>query len=935
MIDVDVLLNVPGYSTSELPKHVTAMSLDRDTRLSLATIAGRLGTTSKLSRPARDEKAKDLYGVASSVLSSHKSGGVGVGVGVGVGGSSSAPPLSALAVQNAADSLTDALFLCSGGGKDTVLFKQQAHSLRAACWRRAGRHDWSIADLTLSLTFALCGSSSAAVSLRRALEKGEEEHGNNTDFYFYDTLQPQIPVDAQGAAAEAMAVSVADRFAARGASLAASGSFDDAVKDFHACIVLQPRHWGYRYNRAVLLCDHSSPPRLYEAEEDLVKAILVVRGELEVASPHRGNKKAAATSYPAATASPTHAVMSALVPSSPALPPTGAPLLSDGGGGDLSRVLSRLLLYRGSVRVKLGGVSHLSGAVLDLQEALASDAANPNAWSLLSEARYIADDFEGAEAAATKAVDIDWDRPDFFHARGKARLALHHAKKGETPPDPTPEFWEHIDGCVSDLDLAVAIMEAKVERARDEEIHERAMEGLSTVPNEFESSVVNDPKLVPCWILRSRSYVILNQPTKALNDARAALKASPENVEALHQAACVHLLCGEEPAAVEVLNKAIELDPRHKQSLFALARCHMRTGDNVRAGDCLVRCIELGLCTGDTYACLASVRYQQEAFGEAARYCDRAVELGGRGASVYFQRAEARRCVGDYKGAMEDYDTVLNFGLESWRHNAALYFGRGRCLAELGQGVEALSELSAAADLDPLSTDLIMFRGRLLAKLGMHDEAEDAFDRGLTVAKRKVVGEGHHNANDKGKKDGGSLWPLLHGLAHAMYDQKKYAAAGSHFLKALQWATEDHDKHMQAELYYKMGVCMANTNRFSRACGCFSEALKHVREESGDRVLYLHERGKCMQMMKHHNDAILDFSAVVRLCPNDDRAVFRRAWSYKSLGLYESAAEDFHTARMLNPSEKMYALNYQNIGDVETIVLRPSGEERNLDFWKA
>jgi len=85
-------------------------------------------------------------------------------------------------------------------------------------------------------------------------------------------------------------------------------------------------------------------------------------------------------------------------------------------------------------------------------------------------------------------------------------------------------------------------------------------------------------------------------------------------------------------------------------------------------------------------------------------------------------------------------------------------------------------------------------------------------------------------------------------------------------------------------------------------------------------------------MIGDHQAAIDDFNAVIRMKPDDDRAFFRRGWSYKSLGLYELAAEDFEKAKSINPRQKLYNLNYRLIGDIETIILLPPGKERKVIF---
>ncbi len=95
-----------------------------------------------------------------------------------------------------------------------------------------------------------------------------------------------------------------------------------------------------------------------------------------------------------------------------------------------------------------------------------------------------------------------------------------------------------------------------------------------------------------------------------------------------------------------------------------------------------------------------------------------------------------------------------------------------------------------------------------------------------------------------------------------------------------------------------------------------------------DPILFYHERAKCLQMIGKHEDAIEDFSKVIKEKDDDDRAIFRRGWSYNTLGLLLLAAEDIERARRLNPEKQIYEVNYRCIGDVETIILLEAGKER-------
>ena len=74
---------------------------------------------------------------------------------------------------------------------------------------------------------------------------------------------------------------------------------------------------------------------------------------------------------------------------------------------------------------------------------------------------------------------------------------------------------------------------------------------------------------------------------------------------------------------------------------------------------------------------------------------------------------------------------------------------------------------------------------------------------------------------------------------------------------------------------------------------CFLQAVLR----NPDKPHYLHERAKSLQITGEHEKALVDFSRVLEVQPTNARAMFRRAFSFKALKMYEEAAEDFEAAK--------------------------------------
>ena len=69
-------------------------------------------------------------------------------------------------------------------------------------------------------------------------------------------------------------------------------------------------------------------------------------------------------------------------------------------------------------------------------------------------------------------------------------------------------------------------------------------------------------------------------------------------------------------------------------------------------------------------------------------------------------------------------------------------------------------------------------------------------------------------------------------------------------------------------------------------------------------------------MISDHENAIKDFTLVIKKNPKNAHAFFRRAFSHKALKLYDEAAEDFETAKSLDPLNPKLVVNYKKLSGI-------------------
>jgi len=81
-------------------------------------------------------------------------------------------------------------------------------------------------------------------------------------------------------------------------------------------------------------------------------------------------------------------------------------------------------------------------------------------------------------------------------------------------------------------------------------------------------------------------------------------------------------------------------------------------------------------------------------------------------------------------------------------------------------------------------------------------------------------------------------------------------------------------------------------------------------------------------MIEMHQEAVADFDAVIKRCPKNAHAYFRRAFSLKALKEFAKAAEDFETAKNLEPLNPQLVVNHKKLKGVGCIVLCEPGMEK-------
>jgi tetratricopeptide (TPR) repeat protein len=74
-------------------------------------------------------------------------------------------------------------------------------------------------------------------------------------------------------------------------------------------------------------------------------------------------------------------------------------------------------------------------------------------------------------------------------------------------------------------------------------------------------------------------------------------------------------------------------------------------------------------------------------------------------------------------------------------------------------------------------------------------------------------------------------------------------------------------------------------------------------------------------MIDYHEEAVEDFTLVIKKNPKNGHAYFRRSFSLKALKNFEKAARGFEKAKELDPANPHLIINHKQLKNVKCIVL--------------
>ncbi|EEQ97725.1 tetratricopeptide repeat protein, tpr, putative [Perkinsus marinus ATCC 50983] len=449
-----------------------------------------------------------------------------------------------------------------------------------------------------------------------------------------------------------------------------------------------------------------------------------------------------------------------------------------------------------------------------------------------------------------------------------------------------------VNGSVEDLKKAVELNEADTDAhdhlglslflARDYNealaAFTKAVSGCSTL----EEGMRNARYLNHRGLVRHH----LGEYEKAIEDFIMSLELNPHDHNTCFNRGNTYCCLGEYDKALADYATAMEIDPKNAEYSHYEGLVYQKLGRMSEAIECFQRALE----KDQTY--LAAMLH----LGIMYRECGKT--------------EDAFRCFMD-----DRFERINDNKLLAQVHQA-----RGLICEEMKRAIELLELVreetpESKCALEEALRENLFHRGMVRSELGDYEKAlEDLSERGMCWKYLGNLPEAISDLSAAVEKSGGKVLEYLSNRAQCFLEYGLYGRADDDLCKAIAMGDCDGDGNY---LYYRRGVARFVQLRYEEAIKDLERAVESDRPPE-----------ECMADLYYH----LGVCEVLRWQPLNSRALFRRAFSFKALKMFDEAAEDFEAARELEPDDIRFVVDYKKIADFETVTLCPAGHEDQLVY---
>jgi len=219
-----------------------------------------------------------------------------------------------------------------------------------------------------------------------------------------------------------------------------------------------------------------------------------------------------------------------------------------------------------------------------------------------------------------------------------------------------------------------------------------------------------------------------------------ALKAAPDNFDALHLLGLINAQNGQMGEAYRLMSAALRINPNVPDVLinFANVLHGLKRDDEALAS--IDKALVLRPSDPDALLHRGNALIALNRPNDALPCFDAVLARDAGHRDALLNRGVARATLGLHEQALTDFDAIL----ARMPSDAEALYNRGTALIELGRNAEALFAFDKVLAAAPQHLRAWTNRGRALQALNRHEEAITSFDKALAIDKN--YGDAHFNA---------------------------------------------------------------------------------------------------------------------------------------------------------------------------------------------
>jgi len=484
------------------------------------------------------------------------------------------------------------------------------------------------------------------------------------------------------------------------------------------------------------------------------------------------------------------------------------------------------------------------------------------AYPYRSIARYFQDDYAGAEADLTAAIERDQDRAGIHFLRGRARYARHDFRGAEADfttavargqDDAEVYFsrgmarYEQCDYGGAEADLGAAI-----ERGRDDTLV-YYYRGMARFP---QGNVVEVEGDLTAAIDRGRdavAEVIMAYFT------RGRLRYQQGNYAGAEADSTAVI----EPFQHKNVRGGLPPPPAAVRGLYiARGGARFHQDDYAGADADFTAAINGGEDGAGVYFLRGKARHAHHDILGADADFTAAIDRGRDGGEVYLRRAKVRWDSHDYARAEADFESAIARGEE----NVEAYLGRG--LARALQGNSTAAEADFTTAIARGWDDASVYSSRGTARYAQENYLGAETDFTAAIERGQDTAAAHY----------------LRGLTR--YARRDNVGAESDFTEAIERGQDD------GSVYYQRGMVRCAQRNYEEGEKDLTTAIARGRDDA--RIYFL--RGKARYARYDNAGAKADFTAAIERGQDDAKVYFGRAKARFDNDDYSGAQTDFAAA---------------------------------------